>query len=290
MKNTNQVDLQNNANSIITVDAEPLPTTSELAEFTPKNNESAITLNPVTSSLEATLAHYSNLIEFCKNVLQQQVDWGTVPGCNKPVLFKPGAEKLCKLFNLYPRFELYKSIEDWTGKDHGLNEPLFHYHYKCSLYHNGELICQGEGNCNSLEKKYRFDKYGKPNPRIYDCVNTIAKMAMKRSLLSAVLVATGASELFTQDMEDFAERVNAESEQKPQSKNESSELGKQELIEQSTGILEQLGWSKLVASKFAEKVVGKKVRAEMTTSELSKLIAGMLAELEKIQNQQKAAS
>lgn len=289
MKNdTNQVFLQNNTNSIITVDAEPLPTTSELAEVTPRNNESAIALNAVTSSLESTLTHYSNLIEFCKNVLQQSVDWGTVPGCNKPVLFKPGAEKLCKLFNLYPRFELYKSIEDWTGKDHGLNEPLFHYHYKCSLYHNGELICQGEGNCNSLEKKYRFDKYGKPNPRIYDCVNTIAKMAQKRSLLSAVLVATGASELFTMDMEDFAERVTSEPEPKLQPKTEKSgDETRNNLIIAINNLKKELKWTDIIAKAFAEKITKKKTRAEMNTGELYKLFEAMTEELEKIQ---KAAS
>jgi len=284
---TNQVFLQNKTNSIITVDAEPLPTTSELAEITPKNNASTIALTPVTSSLETTLTHYSNLIEFCKNVLQQSVDWGTIPGCNKPVLFKPGAEKLCKLFNLYPRFELYKSIEDWTGKDHGLNEPLFHYHYKCSLYHNGELICQGEGNCNSLEKKYRFDKYGKPNPRIYDCVNTIAKMAQKRALLSAVLVATGASEMFTMDMEDFAERVNAEPEQKPQPKTENSgDETRTNLIAAIDNLKKELNWSNLVASKFAEKIVNKKSRGEMLTGELYKLFEAMQAEAKKIKSKE----
>lgn len=288
MKNTNQVDLPNNTNSIITVDAEPLPTTSELAEITPKNNASTIALNPVTSSLESTLTHYSNLIEFCKNVLQQSVDWGTVPGCNKPVLFKPGAEKLCKLFNLYPRFELYKSIEDWTGKDHGLNEPLFHYHYKCSLYHNGELICQGEGNCNSLEKKYRFDKYGKPNPRIYDCVNTIAKMAQKRALLSAVLVATGASELFTMDMEDFAERVTSEPELKPQPKTKNSgDDTRNNLIVAINNLKKELKWTDIVAKAFASKITKKKTRGEMNTGELYKLFEAMTKELEK---NQKAAS
>lgn len=282
MKNTNQVELPNNTNNIITVDAETLPTTSELTEITPQNNASTIALNPVTSSLESTLTHYSNLIEFCKNVLQQSVDWGTVPGCNKPVLFKPGAEKLCKLFNLYPRFELYKSIEDWTGKDHGLNEPLFHYHYKCSLYHNGELICQGEGNCNSLEKKYRFDKYGKPNPRIYDCVNTIAKMAQKRSLLSAVLVATGASELFTMDMEDFAERVTSETEPKPQPKTEKSgDETRNNLIVAINNLKKELKWTDIVAKAFAEKTTNKKTRAEMNTGELYKLFETMTKELEK---------
>ncbi|HYN86194.1 MAG TPA: hypothetical protein VER32_13185 [Pyrinomonadaceae bacterium] len=41
------------------------------------------------------------------------------------------------------------------------------------------------------------------NPDIADQVNTIQKMATKRSLIAAVLIAVNASEYFTQDIEDF---------------------------------------------------------------------------------------
>ena len=41
-----------------------------------------------------------------------------------------------------------------------------------------------------------------PNPDIADVVNTIQKMAQKRALVAATLIATSASEFFTQDMED----------------------------------------------------------------------------------------
>ena len=42
-----------------------------------------------------------------------------------------------------------------------------------------------------------------PNSEIFDQINTIQKMAQKRSLVGAVLIATGASEFFTQDLEDI---------------------------------------------------------------------------------------
>jgi len=41
-----------------------------------------------------------------------------------------------------------------------------------------------------------------PNPDIADQINTIQKMAQKRALVAAVLIATGASEFYTQDIED----------------------------------------------------------------------------------------
>jgi hypothetical protein len=46
-----------------------------------------------------------------------------------------------------------------------------------------------------------------PNPDIADLYNTVRKMACKRAHVAATLFATGASELFTQDVED-AEPVN----------------------------------------------------------------------------------
>ena len=41
------------------------------------------------------------------------------------------------------------------------------------------------------------------NPDIADLANTILKMADKRALIAATLIATGMSEYFTQDVEDF---------------------------------------------------------------------------------------
>jgi hypothetical protein len=46
-----------------------------------------------------------------------------------------------------------------------------------------------------------------PNPDICDQVNTIQKMATKRALIAAVLIAVNASEFFTQDVEDFPPRA-----------------------------------------------------------------------------------
>jgi hypothetical protein len=47
------------------------------------------------------------------------------------------------------------------------------------------------------------------NPDIADQVNTIQKMAQKRSLVAAVLIAVNASEFFTQDVEDMPFAVAA---------------------------------------------------------------------------------
>jgi hypothetical protein len=46
--------------------------------------------------------------------------------------------------------------------------------------------------------------YAVPNKDVADQVNTIDKMAQKRAFVAAILIATNASDYFTQDMEDFA--------------------------------------------------------------------------------------
>lgn len=48
-------------------------------------------------------------------------------------------------------------------------------------------------------------QYQVQNPDIYDQINTILKMAKKRALVDAALSAGRLSDLFTQDLEDFAE-------------------------------------------------------------------------------------
>jgi hypothetical protein len=45
--------------------------------------------------------------------------------------------------------------------------------------------------------------YAVPNKDVADQVNTIDKMAQKRAFVAAILIATNASDYFTQDMEDF---------------------------------------------------------------------------------------
>jgi hypothetical protein len=81
-------------------------------------------------------------------------------------------------------------------------------------YGGGWLCFKKQGGCGA---KYRDgDEHiesqptGRvPNPDIADQVNTIQKMAQKRSLIASVLIAVNASEFFTQDVEDFREAAPA---------------------------------------------------------------------------------
>jgi hypothetical protein len=58
------------------------------------------------------------------------------------------------------------------------------------------------GNSVAWEIDVDTALYRIPNPDVADVVNTIQKMAQKRALVAATLIATSASEFFTQDVED----------------------------------------------------------------------------------------
>jgi hypothetical protein len=144
------------------------------------------------NALSNTVAHYKLMVAFVKVQMVENIDYGKIPGTSKPTLLKAGAEKLCRLFSLRPSYELIDFVTDF-------DKPLFHYHYRCTLVRQGEMVGQGDGSCNSKENKYEKQKY-----KIYDLTNTIVKMAQKRALVAAVLSSCGASEFFTQDLEAIA--------------------------------------------------------------------------------------
>jgi hypothetical protein len=132
------------------------------------------------------------MVEYTRKQMIKGTDYGIIPYTKKPTLLKPGAEKLCRLFKLRPRFTLVESIVNYENQ-------LFHYHYRCQLFRNNELVGEGDGLANSKEKKFQR------NPFDYSVVNTVCKMAQKRALVAVVLISCGASEFFTQDLEDYPE-------------------------------------------------------------------------------------
>jgi len=151
------------------------------------------------------------VIEIKEKVMVKNVHYGVIPGCRKPSLLKPGAEKLCAAFRLEPEFET-TSREDpnrtmtWEKWDHkgkkevsGTTQGYIDYDSACTLVHipTGEVWARKVGgSCNNFETRYRS-----LNP--YDVKNTLEKMAEKRALVAAVLIGTALSDLFTQDLEDL---------------------------------------------------------------------------------------
>jgi hypothetical protein len=178
--------------------------------------------------------------------MQEDVDYGVIPGTDKPTLMKPGAEKLGVLFQL--------DVQLINEKTWGPGEHLTVVS-QATVFHapTGARVGYGEGVCTTRERKYAYRKadracpscglpaiikgkaeYGGgwlcwskkggcnakfpdgdttiesqtvgdvENPDLPDLWNTVVKMAEKRARVDAILAVTGASALFTQDMEDAA--------------------------------------------------------------------------------------
>jgi len=196
-------------------------------------------LTPAVSVIEAG-EELKQLQTFVKSQMKAKEDYGTVPGIDKPFLFKAGAEKLNNLFGLAPYYDLIDKIEDW-------NTGFFAYTFKCRLVHvaSGLQVAEGVGSCNSNESKYRYIWMKKPkpsdnvidqmkalgtgrwrkikgtwqwqerhdNPDRANQANTILKQAKKRAGVDATLSATRASGIFTQDEETIQQFPDAEVEQ-----------------------------------------------------------------------------
>jgi hypothetical protein len=169
-------------------------------------------------------------------VMVKDVHYGTIPGTQKPTLYKAGAEKILATFRIaaYP-----KEIDDLSTCDEIRYRVKVH-----GLSMDGQqLIGVGIGECSSSEAKYKWRspvcdeefketpedqkrlvwKKGNPNyqqkqirTNPSDVANTILKMAKKRAQIDMTLTATGASDVFDQDLEDLPEGLVGEvAEKKP---------------------------------------------------------------------------
>ena len=149
-------------------------------------------LLPVMNIAEAK-RRWDAIREFVSQIMIEGEDYGVIPGTgSRPTLLKPGAEKLCAFFGLAPDFNVVQREEVWEER-----EPFFFYEIKCTLHaSDGRLRGSGLGSCSSRESRYRGRKVAA------DIVNTVLKMAKKRALVDAVLSTVGASQFYTQDIED----------------------------------------------------------------------------------------
>lgn len=174
-------------------------------------------------SLEGIKARTQNLNEFYKSLMQEGTDYGNVPGTSKPTLLKPGAELLRLWAGLSFAFDV-----QFTGDRGSIS-----YQVKCRAWRDGVGEYECEASCSSMETKYRwrwvsgnqlppnldktvlpqrqqpgkggstYTQYRIETENPHDQANTILKMAQKRAFVGVILLATGASRIFTQDIEEI---------------------------------------------------------------------------------------
>ncbi len=218
-------------------------------EVVPAGNYGVVNFEEYAMSSEAVVRQVNVIQNVMRGVMKLDEHYGTIPGTNKPSLYKPGAEKLSLVFRLRPEYQITKSE---------LQNGHREYEVVCTLFHipTGQSVGQGVGSASTMEGKYRYrggekKDTGKAVPKEYwnlkgtdphkakeiiggegfgvakfdgewricefgekiehdnpaDYYNTVLKMAKKRAHVDAILTATAASDIFTQDVEDMTEVI-----------------------------------------------------------------------------------
>lgn len=160
--------------------------------------------------IKRVIQHLELVKEAVTKVMREGIDndFAVIPGTKKRALLKPGAEKLMRLFGLGVRFKKTENTFD-------LIENFAMYSYEAEIFHlrTGAVIASCEGTANSQEQKYKEKaqysngvKVGVVPIPVADIVNTLKKMAQKRAMVGAVIIAVGASDYFSQDEDEIQEQ------------------------------------------------------------------------------------
>lgn len=106
---------------------------------------------PAPEDIRGQIQSINQFQKVVRSCLVQDLDYGVIPGTDRPTLLKPGAEKITKLLGLSDTYEIVDRQEDW-GK------PFFRYLIRCTLktIRDSVVISEGMGECNSYESKYRY--------------------------------------------------------------------------------------------------------------------------------------
>lgn len=168
-----------------------------------------LALQLTEAALQALTDQRNQLKKFISHQLAEGSDFGTIPGTPKPCLYKPCAQKLTNIFKLGSRIIKNEETIDRVGNYAQVDITVEVYNLA-----TGVAMATCEGIANSHESKNRIRssyewingkkiKTGEIETPIGDLLNTLSKMAQKRAFVGAVLLATNASDFFTQDLEDM---------------------------------------------------------------------------------------
>ena len=146
---------------------------------------------PATGKIKKTVdIPLANIETIVAKYLKAGRDYDRLPNTTKPTLLKSVAEILADVFGFRTSAKVINRIADY--------DKQFVLYEVCVTVVNsdGKIIADGLGSCNSRERKYLKTDFATN-------LNTVLKIAKKRAFVDAVLTATHASHIFTQDMEDI---------------------------------------------------------------------------------------
>jgi hypothetical protein len=180
-------------------------------------------------------AHIQAIQEVMKAVMVENTHYGTIPGTDKAMLYKAGAEVLLTTFHISAQPE----IEDLSKAD----EVRYRISVRGIHMGTGVIVGVGIGECSTNEEKYKWRgcgdkeyantvedrkriKYGwkwgqKRGEKIEteikqvrtepaDLANTVLKMANKRAKSDLCLTSLAASDVFVQEIEDVVEHFEGQ--------------------------------------------------------------------------------
>lgn len=113
--------------------------------------ESHIPALEMELSVEQVVAQTDKILKLVKLGMSEGTHYGKIPGTPKPTLFQAGAEKLCLMFRLAPRY----STPNITR--HGKHMTVV---TNCELIHipTGNVWSSASGLCTTEESKYAYRK------------------------------------------------------------------------------------------------------------------------------------
>ncbi len=169
-----------------------------------------VELKQFESALTRRQANRCKLLIWIRENLMDTVDFGRIhvvgkTKCNqgklckieghysKPILFKPGAEKICGMLGVIPRYPNLPEYERAVMQGVELKSIVLH----CELQNAaGQVLADGVGARSLLQDGGDLNK--------------ALKMAEKSAHIDATLRLAGLSELFSQDMDDSTHKDEGE--------------------------------------------------------------------------------
>lgn len=166
------------------------------------------------------IARLARIQTVMRQVMEEGIDYGKIPGTDKPSIFKPGAEKLAVTFHLGIGDPIVTDLGDGYERRYRVSVPV--------IAPTGVVLAVGVGECSTEEDKYawrrpnhqkeydaapadrrriKYQRNGEEWQQVRthpaDASNTILKMAHKRAYIHGIVMATGAGSIFGQDLEDL---------------------------------------------------------------------------------------
>jgi hypothetical protein len=128
-------------------EVEVVPEVVHGTEVAPATGAALAVAAPVQAS--DLVERMEKIEEAMDRAMKPDVDYGVIPGTNKPTLLKPGAEKLAVMFKLDVQTT---HDERWGPGDH-LTVPAYTMVYDAPT---GIRLGRGEGLCTTRERKYAY--------------------------------------------------------------------------------------------------------------------------------------